>query len=55
MMKTLIAPGALALALLTIALAPVAQAGEWDKKTVITVQGGAVKFRGRFLNQAHTY
>jgi hypothetical protein len=54
MMKTLIAPGALALALLTIALAPVAQAGEWDKKTVITVQGGAVQIQGKVL-ESGTY
>ena len=49
MMKTLITPGALALALLSITLAPSAKADEWDKKTVITVQGGAVQIQGTVL------
>ena len=49
MMKTLITPAALALALLSITLAPSAKADEWDKKTVITVQGGAVQIQGTVL------
>ena len=49
MMKTLISPAALALALLSITLAPSAKADEWDKKTVITVQGGAVQIQGTVL------
>ena len=49
MMKTLIAPAALALAFLSITLAPSAKADEWDKKTVITVQGGAVQIQGTVL------
>ena len=48
-MKTLITPAALALALLSITLAPSAKADEWDKKTVITVQGGAVQIQGTVL------
>jgi hypothetical protein len=47
--KTLIKTGALALALLTTTLAPSATADEWDKKTVITVQGGAVQIQGTVL------
>ena len=46
MMKKLITPGVLALALFTITLAPSAKADEWDKKTVITVKGGAVVANG---------
>jgi hypothetical protein len=49
MRKTLIMPGVLALALFTAALAPSAKADEWDKKTVITVQGGAVQIQGTTL------
>ena len=49
MMKTLITPAALALALLSTTLAPSAKADEWDKKTVITVQGGAVQIQGTVL------
>ena len=48
-MKTLITPAVLALALLSITLAPSAKADEWDKKTVITVQGGAVQIQGTVL------
>ena len=47
-MKTLITP-ALALALLTMTLVPSAKADEWDKKTVITVKGGAVEIQGTVL------
>ena len=49
MMKKLITPGVLALALFTITLAPSAKADEWNKKTVITVQGGAVQIQGTVL------
>jgi hypothetical protein len=49
MMKKLITPGVLALALFTITLAPSAKADEWDKKTVITVKGGAVEIQGTVL------
>ena len=49
MMKKLITPGVLALALLSITVAPSAKADEWDKKTVITVQGGAVQIQGTVL------
>ena len=49
MMKTLITPAALALAFLSITLTPSAKADEWDKRTVITVQGGAVQIQGRVL------
>ena len=49
MTKTLITPAVLALALLSITLAPSAKADEWDKKTVITVQGGAVQIQGTVL------
>src|ERR1700756_5515903 len=49
--KTLIKTGALALALLTTTLAPSATADEWDKKTLITVQGGAVQIQGTVLQQ----
>jgi hypothetical protein len=45
----LITPSVLALALLTITLAPSAKADEWDKKTVITVRGGAVQIQGTVL------
>lgn len=48
-MKTLITPGLLALALFTTTLAPSAKADEWDKKTVITVRGGAVQIQGTVL------
>jgi hypothetical protein len=48
-MKTLFMPTALALALFTITMAPSAKADEWDKKTVITVQGGAVQIQGTVL------
>ena len=48
-MRMLFAPAALALALLSITLAPSAKADEWDKKTVITVQGGAVQIQGTVL------
>lgn len=49
MTKTLITTGGLALALLTVTLAPSAKADEWDKKTVITVRGGAVQIQGTVL------
>jgi hypothetical protein len=49
MMKTLITTATLALALLPITLAPSAKADEWDKKTVITVQRGAVQIQGAVL------
>jgi hypothetical protein len=49
MTKTLITTGALAFALSTITLAPSAKADEWDKKTVITVHGGAVQIQGTVL------
>ena len=49
MIKTLITPGVLALALFTMTLAPAAKADEWDKKTVITVKGGAVQIQGTVL------
>jgi hypothetical protein len=49
MRKTLIMPGVLALALFTAALAPSAKADEWNKKTVITVRGGAVQIQGKTL------
>jgi hypothetical protein len=49
MLKTLITPGVLALALFTITLAPSAKADEWDKQTVITVKGGAVRIQGTIL------
>ena len=49
MMKMLITPGALALALFTMTLVPSAKADEWNKKTVITVQGGAVQIQGTVL------
>ena len=50
-MRTLITPAALALALLSTTLAPSAKADEWDKKTVITVQGGAVQIQGTVLER----
>lgn len=49
MTKTVIATGGLALALLTVTLAPSANADEWDKKTVITVRGCAVQIQGTVL------
>lgn len=49
MMKILITPGALALALFTMTLVPPAKADEWNKRTVITVQGGAVQIQGTVL------
>src|ERR1700761_4737504 len=49
MTKTLITTGGLALALLTVTLAPSPKAEEWDKKTVITVRGGAVQIQGTVL------
>ena len=49
MMKMLITPGALALALFTMTLIPSAKADEWNKQTVITVQGGAVQIQGTVL------
>ena len=49
MMKKLITPGVLALALLSITVAPSAKADDWDKKTVITVKGGAVQIQGTVL------
>lgn len=49
MMKKLITPGVLALALFTITLAPSAKANEWNKQTVITVQGGGVRIQGTVL------
>jgi len=49
MMKTLMTPDALALALFTATLAPSAKASEWDKQTVITVHGGAVQIQGTVL------
>jgi hypothetical protein len=48
-MKKFITPAALALALFTATLAPSAKADEWDKQTVITVQGGAVQIQGTVL------
>ena len=48
-MRTLFAPAALALALFTTTLAPSAKADEWNKKTVITVRGGAVQIQGTVL------
>ncbi|HTU48655.1 MAG TPA: hypothetical protein VMF91_26570 [Bryobacteraceae bacterium] len=48
-MKTLITTGAVALALFTAALAPSAKADDWNRKTVITVQGGAVQIQGKVL------
>lgn len=49
MMKTLFMPAAFALTLFTITMAPSAKADEWDKKTVITVHGGAVQIQGTVL------
>ena len=49
MIKKLIAPGAFALALFTVTLAPSAKADEWNKQSVITVQGGAVQIQGTVL------
>jgi hypothetical protein len=49
MMKMLITPTVLALALFTITLATSANADEWNKKTVITVKGGAVQIQGTVL------
>jgi hypothetical protein len=49
MMKTLVTPAALALALLSITLAPSAKAEAWNKQTEITVQGGAVQIQGTVL------
>jgi hypothetical protein len=49
MMKTLMTPGVLALALFTISVAPSAKADEWNKQTVITVKGGAVQIQGTVL------
>jgi hypothetical protein len=49
MMKTLMTPGVLALALFTITVAPSAKADEWNKQTVITVKGGAVQIQGTVL------
>jgi hypothetical protein len=48
-MKTLITTGTVALALFTAALAPSAKADDWNKKTVFTVQGGAVQIQGMVL------
>ena len=48
-MKMLITPSLLALAVLTITLAPSAKADQWDKKTVITVRGGAVQIQDSVL------
>ena len=47
-MKTLITP-ALALALLTMTLVPSAKADEWNKKTLITVRGGAIQIQRTVL------
>jgi hypothetical protein len=49
MLKSLLTPSVLALALLSITLAPSAKADEWDKKTQITVKGGAVQIQGTIL------
>jgi hypothetical protein len=49
MRKSLIMPGVFALALLAAALAPSAKADEWNKKTVITVHGGALQIQGKTL------
>ena len=49
MMRTLFAPAALALALFTTTLVPSARADEWNKKTVITVRGGAIQIQGTVL------
>lgn len=49
MKKILIMPGVLALTLFTTALVPSAKADEWNKETVITVQGGAVQIQGKTL------
>jgi hypothetical protein len=49
MMKTLIMPAALALALFTVTLAPSAKADEFDKRTVITIKGGSVQIQGTVL------
>jgi hypothetical protein len=49
MKKRVIAAGALSLALLTTMFAPSAKADEWDKKTIVTVRGGAVQIQGTVL------
>jgi hypothetical protein len=49
MLKSLLTPSVLAFALLSITLAPSAKADEWDKKTQITVKGGAVQIQGTIL------
>lgn len=49
MLKTLITPGVLALAFFAITLVPSAKADEWNKQTVITVQGGAIQIQGTVL------
>jgi len=49
MLKSLLTPSVLALAFLSISLAPSAKADEWDKKTVVTVKGGAVQIQGTIL------
>ena len=49
MLKSLLTPSVLALAFLSISLAPLAKADEWDKKTVVTVKGGAVQIQGTIL------
>jgi hypothetical protein len=51
MLKSLLTPGVLALALLSATLAPSAKADEWDKKTLITVKGGTVQIQGTVLHQ----
>ncbi|MBV8834733.1 MAG: hypothetical protein JO108_36530, partial [Acidobacteriaceae bacterium] len=49
MLKSLLTPSVLAFALLSISLAPSAKADEWDKKTLVTVKGGAVQIQGTIL------
>jgi hypothetical protein len=49
MIKSVLTPTLLALALVSISLAPSARADEWDKQTLITVQGGAVQIQGTVL------
>lgn len=49
MLKSLLTPSVLALAFLSISLAPSAKADEWDKKTLVTVKGGAVQIQGTIL------
>ena len=49
MLKSLLTPSVLALALLSISLAPSAKADEGDKKTLVTVKGGAVQIQGTIL------